>query len=78
MLLYTDGILDARDAARRALRRGAAERAGRRRYTGATATGVVEHLRVALADFTPTAGDDVCLLAARTTRRSIGGGRRRR
>jgi sigma-B regulation protein RsbU (phosphoserine phosphatase) len=64
VLLYTDGILDARD--------GHGERFGEERlsalvagYAGATAEGVVEHLRRALADFTPAAGDDVCLLAAR-------------
>jgi phosphoserine phosphatase RsbU/P len=64
VLLYTDGILDARDDA--------GERFGEERlsalvagYSGATAEGLVEHLRLALADFTPAAGDDVCLLAAR-------------
>jgi serine phosphatase RsbU (regulator of sigma subunit) len=64
VLLYTDGILDARD--------GNGVRFGEERlsalvaeYRGATAEGVVEHLRLALADFTPAAGDDVCLLAAR-------------
>jgi serine phosphatase RsbU (regulator of sigma subunit) len=64
VLLYTDGILDARD--------GQGARFGEERlsalvaeYTGTTAEGVVEHLRLALADFTPAAGDDVCLLAAR-------------
>jgi serine phosphatase RsbU (regulator of sigma subunit) len=64
VLLYTDGILDARD--------GAGARFGEARlsalvaeYGDASAEGVVEHLRRALADFTPAAGDDVCLLAAR-------------
>jgi serine phosphatase RsbU (regulator of sigma subunit) len=64
VLLYTDGILDARD--------GQGARFGEERlsalvaeYTGMTAVGVVEHLRLALADFTRAAGDDVCLLAAR-------------
>jgi serine phosphatase RsbU (regulator of sigma subunit) len=64
VLLYTDGILDARD--------GNGVRFGEERlsalvadYRGATAEGVVEHLRLALAGFTPAAGDDVCLLAAR-------------
>ena len=64
VLLYTDGILDARDDS--------GARFGEERlsalvgaYRGATAEGVVEHLRVALADFAPAAGDDVCLLAAR-------------
>jgi serine phosphatase RsbU (regulator of sigma subunit) len=64
VLLYTDGILDARDAA--------GTRFGEERlaelvaaYAGTTAQGLVEHLRVALANFTPAAGDDVCLLAAR-------------
>ena len=64
VLLYTDGILDARDE------HGA--RFGEERlsalvgeYGGATAEGLVEHLRLALAEFAPLAGDDVCLLAAR-------------
>ena len=65
MLLYSDGILDARDA------HGA--RFGEERLSalvaavpGTTAAEVVEHLRLALADFAPAAGDDVCLLAARS------------
>jgi serine phosphatase RsbU (regulator of sigma subunit) len=64
VLLYTDGILDARDdaGARFGEERLSALVAG---YSGATAEGLVEHLRLALADFTPAAGDDVCLLAAR-------------
>jgi hypothetical protein len=64
VLLYTDGILDARDAdgARFGEERLSALVA---EYAGTTAEGVVEHLRLALADFTPAAGDDVCLLAAR-------------
>jgi serine phosphatase RsbU (regulator of sigma subunit) len=64
VLLYTDGILDARDA------RG--ERFGEERlsalvaeYDGDTAEAVVGFLQRALDDFTPAAGDDVCLLAAR-------------
>ena len=64
VLLYSDGILDARD--------GSAQRFGEERlqslvasYGGSSATSVVEHLRVALADYSPVAGDDVCLLAAR-------------
>jgi len=64
VLLYSDGILDARD--------GSARRFGEERlqslvasYAGASATSVVEYLRVALADYSPVAGDDVCLLAAR-------------
>jgi serine phosphatase RsbU (regulator of sigma subunit) len=64
VLLYTDGILDARDE------HGA--RFGEERlsalvgaYQGPTAAGLVEHLRAALADYSPVAGDDVCLLAAR-------------
>jgi serine phosphatase RsbU (regulator of sigma subunit) len=64
VLLYTDGILDARDE------HGA--RFGEERlsalvgaYQGATAAGVVAHLREALADCAPAAGDDVCLLAGR-------------
>jgi hypothetical protein len=67
VLLYTDGILDARDA------HGA--RFGEERlttlvgeYDGDTAAGVVEHLKAALAGFSPVAGDDVCLLAARNRR----------
>jgi sigma-B regulation protein RsbU (phosphoserine phosphatase) len=64
VLLYTDGILDARDehGGRLGEERLSALVAG---YGGATAEGLVEHLRLALADFTPAAGDDVCLLAAR-------------
>ena len=65
VLLYTDGILDARDAH--------GTRFGEERlsalvaaYSGATAAGVVEHLRLALSDYSPAAGDDVCLLAARS------------
>jgi serine phosphatase RsbU (regulator of sigma subunit) len=64
VLLYTDGILDARD--------GHGTRFGEERlsalvaaYAGATAAGVVEHLRLALSNYSPAAGDDVCLLAAR-------------
>jgi len=64
VLLYTDGILDARD--------GAGERFGEERLSAlvggcreASAAAVVEHLRGALADYAPAAGDDVCLLAAR-------------
>ena len=77
VLLYTDGILDARD--RHGLR------FGKERLSvlvaqcgGATAGGVVEHLRLALADFTPAAGDDVCLLAARHRSPRIGSRRPRR
>ena len=64
VLLYTDGILDARDehGERFSEERLSALVAG---YSGTTAESVVEHLRRALADFTPAAGDDVCLLAAR-------------
>ena len=64
VLLYTDGILDARDES--------AERFGEDRLQalvasmrGASATSVVEQLRVALADYAPVSGDDVCLLAVR-------------
>jgi len=64
VLLYTDGILDARD--------GSAERFGEDRLQslvasqrGASATSVVEHLRMSLAAYAPVSGDDVCLLAAR-------------
>ena len=64
VLLYTDGILDARDAhgARFGEERLSALVAA---YHGATAAGVVEHLTAALADYSPAPGDDVCLLAAR-------------
>ena len=64
VLLYTDGILDARD--------GAAQRFGEERlrslvasYGHESATAVVEQLRAALAEYAPVGGDDVCLLAAR-------------
>jgi serine phosphatase RsbU (regulator of sigma subunit) len=64
VLLYTDGILDARD--------GLAQRFGEGRLQalvasqrGASAASVVEHLRAALAAYAPAGGDDVCLLAAR-------------
>ena len=65
LLLYTDGILDARDdhGARFGEERLSALVAA---YRGETAEEVVEHLRAALADFAPAAGDDVCLLAARS------------
>ena len=64
LLLYTDGILDARDA--RGARFGEERLSARvAEYRGATAEGLVEHLRAALAEFAPAAGDDVCLLAAR-------------
>jgi sigma-B regulation protein RsbU (phosphoserine phosphatase) len=64
VLLYTDGILDARDGHGR---RFGEERLSAlvREYGGDTAAGVVEHLKDALAGFSPAAGDDVCLLAAR-------------
>jgi serine phosphatase RsbU (regulator of sigma subunit) len=64
VLLYTDGILDARDAhgARFGEERLSALVAA---YEGDTAAGMLEYLRVALADYSPVAGDDVCLLAAR-------------
>ena len=64
VLLYTDGILDARDDA--------AQRFGEERlralvaaHGSESATALVEHLRVALAKYAPVGGDDVCLLAAR-------------
>jgi NhaP-type Na+/H+ or K+/H+ antiporter len=64
VLLYTDGILDARD--------GSAERFGAERlqslvasHGGDGATALVEQLRAALAAYAPAGGDDVCLLAAR-------------
>ena len=63
VLLYTDGILDARD--------GSGRRFGEERLQslvasqrGSSAAAVVEHLRMALADYAPVSGDDVCLLAA--------------
>ena len=64
VLLYTDGILDARN--------GASQRFGEERlrslvasYGRESAASVVEHLRATLAEYAPVAGDDVCLLAAR-------------
>ena len=64
VLLYTDGILDARD--------GSSERFGEDRlrslvasYGRESATNLVERLRAALAEYAPVGGDDVCLLAAR-------------
>jgi Stage II sporulation protein E (SpoIIE) len=64
VLLYTDGILDARDehGARFGEERLSALVA---EYGGTTAAGVVEHLSRALAAYAPAGGDDVCLLAAR-------------
>jgi serine phosphatase RsbU (regulator of sigma subunit) len=64
VLLYTDGILDARDehGARFGEERLSALVA---EYGGTTAAGVVEHLSGALAAYAPAGGDDVCLLAAR-------------
>jgi serine phosphatase RsbU (regulator of sigma subunit) len=64
VLLYTDGITDARDASsgrfgEERLRALVAEH-GRE---GAAA--LIEHLRAALAAYAPAGGDDVCLLAAR-------------
>ena len=68
VLLYTDGILDARDDA--------AERFGEERlqtlvasHGRESAPALVEHLRVALAAYAPAGGDDVCLLAARNRAR---------
>jgi serine phosphatase RsbU (regulator of sigma subunit) len=64
VLLYTDGVIDARNAR--------SERFGEERlqalvgeHRGETATAIVDHLRRALADYAPSAGDDVCVLAAR-------------
>jgi serine phosphatase RsbU (regulator of sigma subunit) len=64
VLLYTDGILDARN--------GASERFGEERlrslvasHGGESAAGLVERLWTALSDYAPAGGDDVCLLAAR-------------
>jgi serine phosphatase RsbU (regulator of sigma subunit) len=72
VLLYTDGILDARDEA--------AERFGEERLQALvashgreTAPDLVERLRAALAAYAPAAGDDVCLLAARNRAR-VGSG----
>jgi serine phosphatase RsbU (regulator of sigma subunit) len=64
VLLYTDGILDARDehGTRFGEERLSAVVAA---YDGAAAAGVVEHLRAALAAYAPAGADDVCLLAAR-------------
>jgi serine phosphatase RsbU (regulator of sigma subunit) len=68
VLLYTDGILDARDDA--------AERFGEERlrslvasHARESATALVEHLRAALTAYAPAGGDDVCLLAARSRTR---------
>ena len=78
VLLYTDGILDARDAARRALRRGAAERAGRgvRGLDGAgpggAPAGRARRLHAGRRATTSACSRRV------TTRRSIRGVRRRR
>ena len=64
MLLYTDGILDARD--------GASQRFGEERLRSLvashgreSATALVERLRAALAAYAPAGDDDVCLVAAR-------------
>ena len=64
MLLYTDGITDARDME--------SGRFGEERLRSLVAahgregaTALVEHLRAALAVYAPAGGDDVCLLAAR-------------
>jgi phosphoserine phosphatase RsbU/P len=64
VLLYTDGVVDARDAEE--------QRFGEERLRSLvashgrqSATAVVEHLRQALAVYAPAGGDDVCLLAAR-------------
>jgi serine phosphatase RsbU (regulator of sigma subunit) len=72
VLLYTDGILDARDAA--------AERFGEERLRSLVAShgregaaALVERLRAALAEYAPVGGDDVCLLAARD-RAPVGSG----
>ncbi len=64
VLLYTDGILDARD--------GSGRRFGEERLRSLVAAhgregaaALVERLRAALATYAPVGGDDVCLLAAR-------------
>ena len=64
VLLYTDGILDARN--------GSSERFGEERLRSLvaahgreSATALVERLQAALAAYAPAGGDDVCLLAAR-------------
>jgi serine phosphatase RsbU (regulator of sigma subunit) len=68
VLLYTDGILDARDES--------AERFGEERLRSLVAShgresarALVEHLQAALAAYAPAGGDDVCLLAARSVTR---------
>jgi serine phosphatase RsbU (regulator of sigma subunit) len=68
VLLYTDGILDARDES--------AERFGEERLRSLVAShgresapALVEQLRTALAAYAPAGGDDVCLLAARSVAR---------
>jgi serine phosphatase RsbU (regulator of sigma subunit) len=64
VLLYTDGILDARD--------GASRRFGEERLRSLVAShgrespsALVGHLRAALAAYAAAGGDDVCRLAAR-------------
>ncbi len=77
VLLYTDGILDARDehGTRFSEERLSALVA---EYSGTTAEGVVEHLRVALGtSHRPPATMSACSRRA-TTDRPIGGRRRRR
>lgn len=68
VLLYTDGILDARDES--------AERFGEERLRSLVAShgresagALVERLQAALAAYAPAGGDDVCLLAARSVAR---------
>jgi serine phosphatase RsbU (regulator of sigma subunit) len=75
VLMYTDGILDARDATSR--------RFGEERLRGLVAAhgresagSIVEHLRAALASYAPVGGDDVCLLAARSRARVASGAHR--
>jgi serine phosphatase RsbU (regulator of sigma subunit) len=64
VLLYTDGITDARDMS--------GGRFGEERLRSLvaahgreSAAALVEHLRAALVQYAPAGGDDVCLLAAR-------------
>jgi serine phosphatase RsbU (regulator of sigma subunit) len=64
VLLYTDGVVDARDAA--------ARRFGEERLRSLvaahgreSAAALVDRLQAALATYAPAGGDDVCVLAAR-------------
>jgi serine phosphatase RsbU (regulator of sigma subunit) len=64
VLLYTDGVVDARDAS--------AQRFGEERLRSLvaahgrdSATALLDRLQAALATYAPAGGDDVCVLAAR-------------